>query len=734
MNKNWNESLVASTILKKKYFHEGETFDDFINRVSGIFSTGLQEQVRNALLNADFFPAGRSLHGAGAKGKFKASMSNCYVLGKIPDDTIESIYDTNKQMARIFSYGGGVGINISTLRPKDAKVHNSARTSSGAVSFLELFNATGDVIGQHGRRGAMMIGLDCTHPDIEEFLRIKQTNHKLESANLSILFTDEFMEAVKNRKSFTLTFDVESTGEHIEKTIDAYEFFMEFCRTQWDWGDPGAIFIDSVRKNNLLSGYPEYEIDISNPCSEFMANAGNSCNLGSINLYNMVDDAFTSKAKINRNKLEQTVRIAVRALDEILDYGYESQPLDNNRKCIDDWRSIGLGVFGLADMLVALGVEYGSDKSLELIEDLMFDIFQTALDQSCELAREKGTFGKYDWNKTKESPLISCFAGINLYDKIKKYGLRNGTILSIAPTGSLSLLCGETGGCEPLFKIGYERTTHALENNDKTFKVYAKSAEELLKHHNLSDLSDNEIKQRFPFVVESHDIDPINRVRVQEAMQTWVDNAISSTVNLKSTATPEDIYDIYMEAWRLQLKGITVFRDGCKRGNILGVAEVKNDSTPIYNHIKPHKRRNILKVNGSTIKKSTACADSMYITVNKSESGDIFEVFNNSSGGCTSNLGTITRLVSLALRSGVCVDSIIGELKENKCQGCLALRKQGKQVSQSCGNALAEAIEEMYGEKKDNTPYMICPECGEQKMRAVGKCTECVNCGYSKCE
>lgn len=732
----WDKTIVGSAILSGKYFHKGEDFEKFLNRVEGIFSTELKGKIKEAIRNADLIPAGRSLFAAGNKGKRKSTMSNCYIVDS-PKDNIESIYKIAAECARIFSYGGGCGVDISNLRPKDAKVNNAAITSSGACSFMELFNTTGNVIGQHGRRAALMIALSVEHPDIEEFLEVKRSGNKLSAANISVKFTDDFMKAVIDKKPFTLHFTTE-TGEKIERKINAAGFFHKFCETQWDWGDPGSIFIDTVRKNNLLSGYPEYKIDVSNPCAEFFGNAGNSCNLASLNLYNMVKYPFTEKACIDWYKLEETVDLGVRMLDEILDYGRDMQPLRKNKKTIDDWRSIGLGVFGLADMFVAMGIKYGSKESVQLTSKIMKVIFRKAIHASSDLAAKKGTFKKYAQGKTKTSPLIR-----NLDDSSKRiaesYGLRNGTLLSIAPTGSIATMTGETGGVEPMFAISYERTTHSTEDAGKHFKVYAKGVEDLLRYHKLpADLSDEEIKKRFPFVVTSHEINPLDRVRVQSAMQEWVDNAISSTVNLPHTATVEQIEEIYITAWQAGLKGITVFRDGCKRASILGVS--KNDGVE-YDSIIPPKRGSIRRVEGPSITKHTACARNMFVHVNKKD-GKLFEVFTSSAGGCQSNISAITRLASLAIRSGIKVSAVNAELNEVKCPGCLQKRRDGeKDLALSCGNAIGSALEEVYKEvssekieSSTESAYMICPECGEKKLRALGKCVQCDGCGYSKCE
>lgn len=573
---HWYDNEISRGILAAKYYHEGETTpQQFIDRVSSIFKGDFRERIKEYITDGDFSPAGRTLYAAGSRGKFKVSMSNCYILPS-PEDNLESIFHSNYEIARIFSYGGGIGINISNLRPAGSRVHNVARTSTGAVSFMKIFNTTGEVISQNGRRGAQMVGLNCSHPDIYEFLHIKQNEEKLSSMNISILFTDEFMEAVRDDKEYTLRFHAESTGENIERTIRARDFFREFCETQWDWGDPGALFSDRLNDYHLLAGYDEYQIEITNPCGEFGGNAYNACNLGSINLYNMIDDKFGNAPFLNKEKFKQAVYDGIIALDEIVSYGYETQPLDENRTCIDDWRSLGLGLFGVADALVAMKLAYGSREASAFMENVMKIMLLSALRSSCDRAKMKGTFGRYRREATEKSPIIQMVKELDggLYEDIQTYGLRNGTLLAIAPTGTISLLMGSfSGGCEPLYKISYERSTHKMEEVNGSFRVYAHSVKDLLRYHHLPlTLTDDEIREKFPWVIESHDVSFMDRVAMQAVMQKYVDNSISSTVNLKNDATPEDIYDIYLAAWESGCKGITVFRDGCRRGNILGVA------------------------------------------------------------------------------------------------------------------------------------------------------------------
>ena len=741
MGKKWYDNEISLGIMTRKYLHEGESPEEFIPRVASIFSDELRDQARQVLENADFLPAGRTLFGAGFKGHRKVSLSNCFVIPEMTDD-IESIFDTAKMIARISSYGGGCGLTIDNLRPKNAKVNNSALTSSGAVSFLNIFDVTGSTIGQNGRRAALMVGLRCDHPDIEEFLKIKQNNEKLASMNISIKFTNEFMEAVKEDKPFTLFFEGPDCGS-IEKVISARKFFIEFCETNSDFGDPGCIFIDRVRQYHLLSGYPEYKIYISNPCGELYANGGNSCNLGSLNLYNMIDDKFTPNAHVNYEKLKTTTHIAIQMLDEILDYGYDMQPLDLNRENIDQWRNIGLGIFGLADAFVALGVKYGSPQSRELVSDIMDTIMKQAIITSSERAKIKGSFGKFDIEKTLKSPIIQSYP--ELHEMLRENGLRNGSLLSVAPTGTISLFAGGfTGGVEPMFKIYYTRTSHSMEDKGKSFVIYSRGVADLLKYHGCENITPEEAKKRFPFLVESHEVPYMDRVALQSVMQEYVDNSISSTVNLPNSATAEDIYKIYMAAWEQGLKGITVFRDGCKRGNILGVdpskVKLPEGVVPDFDTIDPPSRRTTKTIPGLTVRESTSCVKSMYVTVNHTEQDKIFEVFTNASGGCKTNINTIARLISLALRGGIKVSRIIDELRANQCPACQVLRRQGKDVALSCSNAIADSLEaalvalgKVQEEDTSETINRPCPECGKKTLIPEGKCVTCSNCGWNAC-
>ena len=723
----WAKDEVAYNVFRAKYAKDDmESPAMFCHRVASICDESIRDKVESLLASGTFFFGGRTMYLAGRKNEINAAGSNCYVV-PIEDDTIEAIYEANKHMARIFSKGGGVGTDISILRPRNARVNNAAKSSTGAVSFLDLFNETGNVISQHGRRGATMVSIDCSHPDIEELLDTKMKGDRLQSMNVSIKFTDEFMTAVDCDKPYTLKFDVKSTGEHIEKTIKAREFFKKFCECQWNWGDPGALFIDEFNDYNMLSGYDNFRILTTNPCAELPLGAWGSCNLGSINLAKFVD-MYTGK--FCWGSFIDTVHVAVRALNDALDYSYDKQPYEENRKYIRDWRPIGLGVFGYADMLVELGLKYGSEEALEFTRKLFHCLTNEAVKASAFLCQDYfNTFGEYDYDKTADSKFFQSLDD-DTKKCVKEYGLLNGQLISIAPTGSISLLAGRyTGGCEPIYKLYYERTTHKLEEQGKTFRVFSHSIEDLLARNELSmDTSAEDIKKMFPYVIESHDVEPIQRILTQATMQKYVDNSISSTVNLPESATPDDIFAIYDAAWQTGCKGITVFRDNCARGNILGLSKKEEKPTILHDSLKPERRGDIGTLVGKTYTQVMGDGTKLYITVNWKDD-KLFEIFVNSERH-KDEVDGITRLISLSMRCGVSIDAIIKQL----------FKLNADSVGFAVGMTLNDAytldshepiIQEV--EVEDRQRDMECPECHSKNVKLSGHCWQCDSCGASGC-
>lgn len=741
-----NESELSYDIWNKKYRVNNESFDEWLDRVSG-----KDPSVKKLIEEKKFLFGGRILAQRGVMTA-KTSLSNCYVL-PAPTDNIESIWDCAKQMARTYSYGGGCGTDLGKLAPRGASVNNAAKTTSGAVSFMDLFSITTGLIGQQGRRGALMLTMPITHPDIEEFVDIKKDLDRITKANISIRFNDNFFEAVKQNKDFTTSFTREATGEKIEKKINAKKFFEHFAHNAWDMAEPGALFWDRIQNYNLCSDIPEYRLESTNPCAEEPLPPGGACLLGSLNLSEFVgSDKF-----IKIDELKEAICIAVRGLNTVLDEGIERHPLPLQRQMARDWRQIGLGIFGLADMLIKMEVRYDSDEAIELCSCLAHIIAETAIMESNRLAIEYGAFPKCDNEAICNSEFIQNLE-LNpaKRESILTYGLRNSAILTIAPTGSLSTMFGVSGGIEPIFSNSYTRKTESLNGQDTYYKVYTPVVEQYMREHGVK-----EEAELPPYFVTAHDIDPLLRVKMQATWQECIDASISSTVNLKHDATPSDVFNVYLKAWELGCKGVTVYRDGCARTGILTTDNKSPEESP--QPVKKLQRGDIIKCSDDMIGKKrklmTGCGSLHCEAFFDPETGDLMETFfsKGSTGGCNSFMVGLSRMISLAARSGCDFDSIIDQL--NSCITCpsYAVRKAvnkdtspGNCCPAAIGKALKEMHDEMLGEigevvtepkvttkpeAKDKPIVQSkdkCPECGEP-LEHAGGCATCPNCGWSRC-
>ena len=562
-NKPWELSDLQAGIINNKYYADGEDFNKWVKRISAG-----DKKLEKLIRDKKFLFAGRILANRDLKDDKKLTYSNCYVLSA-PEDNIESIYETAGKLARTFSYGGGVGINIGKLRPEGAVVNNAAKTTSGAVSFMELFNLTTDIIAQRGRRGALMLSMPVSHPDIEQFIDIKMDLNKITKANISLMIDDEFMNAVINKELYYCKFKVEPTGEFIVREIDAYKLFMKLCENNWRMGEPGMLFWDRITNYNFMSKDDSFELAGTNPCAEEPLPAGGSCLLGSINLSEFVCLPFTENAYFDYDKYRNTIETAVEALDKVLDEGLELHPLQEQRECVANYRQIGLGVMGIADMLIKMGITYGSEDSLELCDKLAQCLLDTAVKKSALLASECGPFPAYT-NKVLESPLLDHVSDETL-QLVKEYGMRHSALLTIPPCGSISTLLGVSGGIEPVFQFSYMRKTESLHNEEVYYKVVTPIVQEYMKANKLT--NDDELPEYF---VSASDIHYNDRIKMQAVWQKYIDASISSTVNLPNETTVEDVAGIYINAWKNGLKGITVFRDGCERSAVLVTTKKEN--------------------------------------------------------------------------------------------------------------------------------------------------------------
>lgn len=719
------DNKLGIDIWNKKYRRDDESFEDWLNRVSGG-----DEDVAQAILEKKFLFAGRILSNRGVpESDEHTTYSNCYVI-KPPDDSIESIYDTCKKLARTYSYGGGCGIDISNLAPAGARVRNQAKTTSGAVSFMDTFSQVTEQIGQNGRRGALMISISDRHPDLEKFITVKSDLGKVTSANISIRVTDEFMRAVDNDDNWTLCFIRPETNEEIIKTVRAKDIFRLICENNWNYAEPGLLFWDRITKHNLLSYDKEFEYAGVNPCAEEPLPAGGSCLLGSINLA-----AFVEEGSFKYDKFDKTVRLAVRALNDVLDEGINKHPLKEQRESVRDWRQIGLGVMGIADMLIKMGVRYGSNESLQVCSQISGHLLENALRESSDLASRYGAYPKYKEGLTR-TPFFMPFLDTSLEASIDVYGLRNSQLLTIAPTGTLSTMLGISGGIEPIFANSYTRTTKSLHGEDVTYKVYTPIVKEYMDENGLTD--DSELPDYF---VTSADIPVEDRVYMQGVWQSYIDASISSTVNLPESATVEDIENLYMLAWKTGLKGITVYRAGCAREAILN--DTKGKST---NEEKTTLKTS--KISSDGVSKglerhlTTGCG-SLHVCAYFDSNGNLKNTYlsKGSTGGCNNFMIGLSRMISLAARNGLDINTIVDQL--NSCGTCpsYAVRRATKgdvSLGSCCPVAIGKALIDMWNEinggntNEEHINTDKCPECGGELKHEMG-CVTCSNCGYSKC-
>ena len=738
------ENQLGQDIWERKYRYENETFDEWINRVSGGNS-----EIANLIKEKKFLFGGRILANRGLENKGrKISLSNCYVI-EPPEDNIESIFDCAKKLARTYSYGGGCGVDISKLSPRGAKVNNAAKETTGSVSFMDLYSMVTGLIGQAGRRGALMLSLSCEHPDLEEFIGIKSDLDRVTKANISIRITDKFMAAVKNKTPFTLSFTRLETGETITKEIDAYEMFHKMCEMNWDYAEPGMLFWDRINNWNLLSCDDEFEYAGTNPCAEEPLPAGGSCLLGSINLAE-----FACDTGFDFESFKHCVKSSVIALNEVLDEGLPLHPLKEQRESVYDWRQIGLGIFGLADLLIKLGIKYGSPEAIDLCDMIGHTMADMAIKTSAVLAKEYGVYPKYKPEAVEQSAFYSKNALGETKELVESFGLRNSQLLTIAPTGSLSTMLGVSGGIEPIFANYYTRKTESLKGHDEYYKVYTPIVKEYMDKHGLKD--DSELPDYF---VTAQTLDYKNRIYMQSIWQSHIDASISSTVNVPNDFTVEQVEGLYMTAWDAGLKGVTIFRDGCKRAGILTIKENVEDIVE-----KPHRleRGMIIKADDNCIGKKrtlrTGCGTLHCEAFFDPDNGQLLETYfsKGSSGGCNNFMIGLSRMISLAARGGIDVYSIVDQLKSSGTCPSYAVRtatKHDTSKGSSCpvaiGNALLEMYEEMMYEvgfsdieEKELeviTPKIVpvskakCPQCGGELV-FEGGCNTCKNCGWSKCD
>lgn len=657
------------------------------------------------------------------------------------------IFDTVKYAALVHQSGGGTGFSFSRLRPEGSIVRSTGGVASGPVSFMKVFNAATEAVKQGGtRRGANMGMLRVDHPDILKFIDCKENNDEINNFNISVAITDKFMEAVKAGTEYEL---INPHSGEVSGTLDARTVFDKIVDAAWRNGEPGVVFIDEMNRYNPTPALGE--IESTNPCGEQPLLPYEACNLGSINLGLCVaeDDGIPT---IDYDRLSRIVRTAVHFLDNVIDVNrYPLPKIDENTR---KTRKIGLGIMGFADMLLKLGVPYNSVEAEKAAEEVMSLIQSEGRTASAELAAERGVFPAW-----KESVF-----------GIENLPVRNATITTIAPTGTISIIADASGGCEPMFAYAFTKNVmdgdKLLVCNDflveklKEAGVYSEALmHRIAEEGTLAHIPEIPAEIRRVFVC-AHDISPEWHIRIQAAFQKYTDNAVSKTINFPNSATREEVKEAYMLAYKLGCKGTTVYRDGSRDSQVLTTGTVKEEKPleippSLFGNIMPRPRPGMTW--GATEKMKIGCG-SLFITVNRDENG-ICEVFTSTGkgGGCPSQSEATARLVSIALRSGISQKEILAQLKGIRCPS--TVRQQGMKCT-SCPDAIARTIEKMskilgtetmginpdlieeekpapQPASKGNKPILgaddrlHCPECGKV-LRHEGGCTVC-DCGFSHC-
>lgn len=738
--KDWlgENNQLAQDIWQRKYRHNNESFEEWLDRVSAG-----DNELRKLIIEKKFLMGGRTLANRGLNNT--GSLFNCYSRGYIEDDYYD-IMDAAKDIGVTFKAQGGQGISLTKLRPKGTPI-KTEYYSDGIVPFMKIFNEVTVGTSQGGaRKGALMLSIDARHKEAETFIKIKSKEGEIEKANLSLELDDEFMRAVEKYydtgEVVVLHEKRNYSGHEIEYDVTPIEIFKMLVDNCYDWADPACLFTNKFRNYNLMQFDEDYEIETCNPCGEQPLPKHGACCLSSLNLSEFIVNPYTPQAHLNTADLLSAIDVGIKTLDKLIDENYNRHPLQQQRDMSYNYRNIGLGIFGYATALMKLGFRYGSPEAIEFTDDVFSLIFRRAVLASNELAKEFGPYPKYK-EEIFDSDIIKFHFSPDEITKLKEYGLRNCSLVSIAPTGSLATLLGESGGCEPEFALKYTRRTVGMTDGEDTYyDVYCKAAREYIEINNTKELPD--------YFVGSADISWQSRVLTQAVMQKHVDTAISSTVNMPNSATKDDIAHMYLLAWSSGCKGITMFRDGCKR---LGILTTENKKEEEISH-KELKRGEIMKCADDLIGKKrkiiNGCGSTHVLGFFEPVYGDLVEVFftKGSLGGCSNYMVGLSRMVSLACRAGVSINDIQDQLNSTGACPSYAIRTATKHDTSKgacCPMAIGNALMDMWKEVQEELGYLEgpkkkksqksgerCPECGAV-LEHSGGCDICKECGYSHC-
>jgi ribonucleoside-diphosphate reductase alpha chain len=727
-------SANALTVLKRRYLKKDlngnviETPDQMFRRVARHLAMAennypsadkaqeIEEAFYKVMTELKFLPNSPTLMNAGTE---LGQLAACFVLPV--EDSMEGIFDALKNAALIHKSGGGTGFAFSRLRPRNSRVGSTGGVASGPVSFMKIFNTATEQVKQGGtRRGANMAILRVDHPDILDFIYSKRDDKELVNFNISVALTEEFMEAYRNNTTYGL---IDPMTRKEKARLSAADVYNKIVHQAWENGDPGIIFLDRINRDNVTP--PIGEMESTNPCGEQPLLPFEACNLGSINLAKFVIHEEDGP-RVDKEALGETIALTIRFLDNAIDMS--RYPLKKITEMARGNRKVGLGVMGFADMLYQLGIPYNSDRALSMAEDIMSFIQQESKKASIALAKERGVFSNFEKSIFKDRP--DC-----------RY--RNATTTTIAPTGTLSIIAGCSSGIEPLFGLSFVRN---VMDNDRLLEVnpyfemvarergfYSHALMERLATEGTLQGTEEvpgELKEIF---VTAHDIAPEWHVRMQAAFQKYTDNAVSKTVNLPRDATPDDVAHIYNLAYDLGCKGVTIYRDGSKKRQVLSF-DKKEEKDNFYSAVKDRPET----VEGFTTKIKTGLGN-LYINVTEYEGRpfEVFPIIGKSGKSTTAKAEAIGRLVSLALRSGVKVDDIVAQLKGISGEHPV-FQRDGLVLS--IPDAIGQLLENRYlkGEGRrvskmgETLKGETCPECGSPIAFEEG-CMTCHFCGYTRC-
>ncbi len=745
------DDTLGTDVLKQKYLApwEEHPFEMWQRQAKALASvektkamrTKMKKEYYSILEDFRFVPGGRIMHGAG-RDDITTTLNNCYVVA-VRDDSIKSIYSTIINEALTYKYGGGCGHDLSILRPSGKAINGTGGESCGPTGFMNLFSENTNTIAQHGRRGANMQTLRIDHPDIEKFISIKTGDiDMVKYSNISVLLTHDFMDAVKHDKDFDLVYNNE-----IYQTVKAKNLWDKIISHAHSSAEPGLLFWDTMKDYHNA----EYcsPLVSTNPCAEQPLPDGGCCNLGAVNLERFVD----GNGNFMIEEFKSTVALGTRFLDNVVDYNMDRHALEDQKENATNDRRVGLGILGLGDMLVKMGIQYDSEDALQTIDQIMQIFRDTAYEASIDLAIEKGAYPNFDWNGYSKSKFVKNLPK-SLQNRIKKNGIRNCTLTTVAPTGSGAIVARVTSGVEPIFATSYKRRVKENTGYGKTFKEYKVYHPVIKKLYGTDEnLPDH--------VVTAHNIDPYFRVKMQGTIQKYIDSSISSTVNLPNEITVDTIADIYMTAYEAGLKGITVYREGSREGILITEEETKatdieKKEKTIEKNEERTPRNRPTQTRGVTRRIRTG-EGTLYITINEDENGlcEVFTTIGKAGGNAAAQSEAISRLISLSLRSGLDPKAIVRQLKG--ISGPNPTWENGRLIL-STPDAIGKALDDYLLEKdqdhegkekkksdspritlaqetiENNPQGMICIECQNYSVFNEGGCLTCRECGWSKCD